>query len=263
MANRISNWQRYVPIIETVRTYRRDDASHDIVAGLVVGVVTVPQAVAYAILAGLPAQAGLYACLVPMILYTIFGSSRQLVVGPVAVAALMVAATVREYAPSYGDNHLAIATVLCLQAGLLLWLLRLFRLGGIVNILSHPVISGFVNGAAILIIVSQLPAFTGITSTPASDTATSVLELADKLDKTNPIALTIAALALATLWAFRYLPRVFSAIPTNHALLRTGPMFVAFAASIAVSWGGLEVATVGYVPAGLPAITIPPLSVGL
>ena len=135
---------------------------HDVVAGLVLGIVTIPQAIAYAFLAGLPAQAGLYACLAPMVIYAALGSSRQLVVGPVAIAALMVAAAVGEHAAAYSDQYLAIVTVLSLQVGILLWVLRAVQLGGIVNLLSHPVISGFVNAAAILIIVSQLGAFTGI-----------------------------------------------------------------------------------------------------
>ena len=148
---RMGRWPRYVPLIDVAREYRRDDLPHDLVAGCVLGVVTVPQAIAYAFLAGLPAQAGLYACLLPMVLYAVFGSSRQLVVGPVAVAALMVAAALGEHAPAYSNRYAEIATILCLQVGILLWLLRAFQMGGIVNLLSHPVISGFINAAAVLL----------------------------------------------------------------------------------------------------------------
>ena len=84
-----------------------------------------------------------------MVIYAIFGSSKQMVVGPVAVAALLVAATVSEYAPTYSDAYLAITSVLCLQIAGILWLLRLSQMGGLVNLLSHPVITGFVNAAAI------------------------------------------------------------------------------------------------------------------
>ena len=148
----VKDWARFVPIVATLRSYRRDDFGHDLVAGLVLGVVTVPQAVAYAFLAGLPAQAGLYACLAPMVIHAVLGSSRQLVVGPVAIAALMVAATVGEYAPAYSDAYLSITSILCLEVCIVLWLLRLLQMGGIVNLLSHPVIAGFVNAAAILIV---------------------------------------------------------------------------------------------------------------
>ena len=103
---------RFLPIVPVLASYRREDFHHDLVAGLVLGVVTVPQAVAYAYLAGLPAQAGLYACFAPMAIYAVLGSSRQLVVGPVAIAALMVAATVGEYAPAYSDAYLSITSVL-------------------------------------------------------------------------------------------------------------------------------------------------------
>ena len=90
------------------RSYRREDLPHDLVAGLVLGIVTVPQAIAYAFLAGMPAEAGLYACLAPMVIYAALGSSRQMVVGPVAIAALMVAAAVGEHAAAYSDQYLVI-----------------------------------------------------------------------------------------------------------------------------------------------------------
>ena len=122
-------------MLGVLRSYQRGDLQYDAVAGLVVGVITVPQAIAYAYLAGLPPQAGLYACLAPMVIYAVLGSSRHLIVGPVAVAALMVAATVGEHAPAHSDAYLGITTILCVQAGLLLLLLRLTQMGGIVKVL--------------------------------------------------------------------------------------------------------------------------------
>ena len=173
----LRDWRGYVPLVPTLETYRRDDLGQDLIAGLVVGMVTIPQAVAYAFLAGVPPQAGLYACLVPMLLYAVFGSSKKMVVGPVAVAALMVAATVSQYAPKYSQQYMDITTVIAVQSGLMLLLLRLSRMGGLVNLLSHPVITGFVNAAAILIIVSQLPAFTGITADGALEPYTILTRL--------------------------------------------------------------------------------------
>src|SRR5690606_16947398 len=113
---------------------------------------------------GLPPEAGLYACLVPMAIYAILGTSKHLVVGPVAIAALMVAAALGAYAPRYGGDYLGTAAVLCLQTGFVVWVLRVTQMGGLVNLLSHPVIIGFVNAAALLIILSQLPAITGLGS---------------------------------------------------------------------------------------------------
>ena len=182
----LREWPSYIPLAPALRTYSREDFNHDLVAGLIVGMVTIPQAVAYAFLAGVPPQAGLYACLVPMVLYAIFGSSNQLVVGPVAVAALMVAATVSQYAPRYSDEYLAITTIICLQSGIFLWLLRLSRMGGLVNLLSHPVITGFVNAAAILIIVSQLPALTGIQVADNSQPFTVLAALLEQIGTIEP-----------------------------------------------------------------------------
>ena len=93
---KVKNWQSYVPILGVIKRYGREDLQHDLLAGLILGVVTIPQAIAYAFLAGLPAEAGLYASLAPTVLYAVLGSSRQMVVGPVAITALMVAAAVGE-----------------------------------------------------------------------------------------------------------------------------------------------------------------------
>ena len=122
-------WRQWVPIVPALTDYQSDDFSQDLIAGAVVGMVTVPQAIAYAYLAGLPPQAGLYACLLPMLIYGVFGSSRHLVVGPVAVAALLVASAIAQHAPSYGDAHLMISSILCLQVGLILFALRACQLG--------------------------------------------------------------------------------------------------------------------------------------
>ena len=253
---------RFVPIVATLRSYRRDDFGHDLVAGLVLGVVTVPQAVAYAFLAGLPAQAGLYACLAPMVIHAVLGSSRQLVVGPVAIAALMVAATVGEYAPAYSDAYLSITAILCLQVCIVLWLLRALQLGGIVNLLSHPVIAGFVNGAAILIVISQLPAFVGLGVDARGNPWQQLAAFAGALAGLSPAALTIGLASVFGVWAIRR----FAGLPLgnpDHPLARTGPMLVAIAATVCVAVLELDVDTVGFVPAGLPGITLPPVDLAL
>jgi sulfate permease, SulP family len=266
----LREWPGYVPLIPILRTYSKADFNHDLVAGLVVGMVTIPQAVAYAFLAGVPPEAGLYACLVPMVLYAVFGSSRQLVVGPVAVAALMVAATVSQYAPKYSDEYLQITTIICLQSGITLWLLRLSRMGGLVNLLSHPVITGFVNAAAILIIVSQLPAFTGI---EVDDSSKPLLVLSGLLEHLNKIDLRTLFAGLAALGLLLFFPVITTwlarlagfNISSNHPLSRLGPMFVA---ALAILWatttGAAEqMATVGDIPRGLPDFAPPPFDLDL
>jgi len=264
---KVDNWRSYVPIVDVVRHYRREDFSHDLLAGLIVGVITVPQAIAYAFLAGLPPEAGLYACLAPMVIYAVLGSSRHMVVGPVAVAALMVAATIGAYGPRYGDAHLALTSVLCVQAGLFLWLLRLFQMGGLVNLLSHPVIAGFVNAAAILIILSQLPAFTGTDAGGAFNPIEQLLGLPTLLTTLNPYTLTMAVACLLGLLIIqrhgvRLLNLLGLKLPAEHPIQRVGPIVVTVLATLAVVIGNLDqthgVAVVGFVPAGLPQLVIPP-----
>ena len=214
----------------------------------------------------------MYACLVPMLLYAIFGSSRQLVVGPVAIAALMVAATVSEHARPFSEDYLGITAILCLQAGIFLWILRLTRMGGVVNLLSHPVISGFVNAAALLIIVSQLNAFTGlpqsVSENPFMDLKSVYLQHVDW----NFVALGLGLFSLVFLWLFRYYAQsllhwIKPGISAPHPLTNLGPLVVAVLATLVVVVFSLdskwELATVGFVPGGLPEITIPPLDLSL
>ena len=112
-------WLAYVPLLGVLLRYQRGDFQFDLVAGLVVAIISVPKSMAYAFLAGLPPQAGLYACLLPMLAYTVLGSSRHLIVGPVAVAALMVAAAIGQHAPYFEGGHMAVTTVICVEAGAL------------------------------------------------------------------------------------------------------------------------------------------------
>jgi sulfate permease, SulP family len=267
LQSKAHNWRSYVPLLDIIRHYRRDDFSHDLLAGLVVGVVTIPQAIAYAFLAGLPAQAGLYACLAPMVIYAVLGSSRHMVVGPVAVAALMVAAAVGTYAPRYDHAHLGLTAVLCLQAGLFLWLLRLFQMGGLVNLLSHPVIGGFVNAAAVLIILSQIPAFTGIDVANGAGGLQLLLDLLAHVDGFEPLTLALATTCLAVLWVVQrhgaaLLRACGLALPDGHPVERTGPIVVTVVATAAVVFWNLDgtqgLAVVGFVPPGLPEFVIPP-----
>lgn len=259
---------RHFPVIGVMRSYRRDDLPHDLIAGIVVGMLTVPQAVAYALLAGLPAEAGLYACLAPMVIHALLSSSRQLIVGPVVIAALMVASTVGEHAPAYSDAYLGITTVLSLQAGLILWLLRLLQVGGIVNLLSHPVISGFVNGAAILIIVGQLAPLSGIGGTSprlGDGAAAGLVSLAGSLAEVNPAALALGVASLLVMAAGSSLPRLWrrGESVTSHPLTRIGPVLLLVATPALVAILDLDVGVVGSVPAGMPSLTLPVLDAGL
>lgn len=263
-------WRQWIPIIPILQVYRREDFGRDLSAGVIVGMVTVPQAVAYAYLAGLPPQAGLYACLLPMLIYAFLGSSKHLVVGPVAVAALLVAAAIAEHAPNYNDAHLMISSVLCLQVGLILLALRAFRMGGLVNLLSHPVITGFVNAAALLIIISQLPAITGIALDQSRSPLIQFTDWAQNLHQTNTTTLIIGLTALIFLLCSKHLIEGLISVLGNrhskgHPLAKTGPLWAALAAIAAVSGLGLNGATdtVGIVPGGLPTLAWPSMDLDL
>jgi SulP family sulfate permease len=143
--------ERVVPLAATLRTYRRDQFAGDLVAGLVVAVMLVPQAMAYAMLAGLPPQVGLYASVLPLILYSFFGTSNFLAVGPVAMVSLLVFTGVGELATPGSPEFANLCLTLALLAGVLQILMSLLRLGFLVNLISHPVLTGFTSAAAIVI----------------------------------------------------------------------------------------------------------------
>jgi len=150
----------YLPILDWLGNYRKKDLSGDVIAGLIVTIMLVPQGMAYAMLAGLPPQVGLYASVLPLILYAIFGSSRTLAVGPVAMVSLMTASALSGLSGT--DNQMAGALILALASGLMLLVMGIARLGFLVNFLSHPVISGFTSAAALIIGFSQLKHLLGI-----------------------------------------------------------------------------------------------------
>ena len=266
----LRDWRRVVPLVGIIGDYQRSDFGHDVMAGLIVGMVTIPQAVAYALLAGVPPQSGLYACLLPMVIYAVFGSSKQLVVGPVAIAALLVTATVSELAPRYSEAYLGITTLLCLQVGLLLGALRITKMGGLVTLLSHPVISGFVNAAAILIIISQLPGLTGVSVDDNTNPSSALTGLLQQMSLINPYAIVFGVGSLLFLSVSRPLiSRLLHALGVTaaqqHPLTRVGPMIVAMVATLVVATLDLQsnLATVGAIPTGLPQLTIPPMTLEL
>lgn len=156
------NLKRYLPILQWAPSYGRDQATSDLVAAVIVTVMLIPQSLAYALLAGLPAQVGLYASILPLVIYAVFGTSRTLSVGPVAVASLMTAAALAPLAEAGTAEYLAGAILLAVMSGLMLTLMGVLRLGFLANFLSHPVISGFITASGIVIAASQLKHLFGI-----------------------------------------------------------------------------------------------------
>ena len=154
--------KKWIPIVHWLPKYQRNDLRGDIAAGLTVAVMLVPQGMAYAMLAGLPLIVGLYASIVPLLIYAMFGSSPQLAVGPVAIVSLMVATGVSRLAQPGTGEYLLLATLLALLVGIVQLGMGMTRLGFLVNFLAHPVISGFTSAAALIIGLSQLKHLLGI-----------------------------------------------------------------------------------------------------
>jgi SulP family sulfate permease len=147
---------RYLPILDWGRRYDRGKFTGDMVAAVIVTIMLIPQSLAYALLAGMPPEAGIYASIAPIVLYAIFGTSRALAVGPVAVVSLMTAAALGNIAASGTAGYVTAALTLAFLSGAILLALGLLRLGFLANFLSHPVIAGFITASGILIAASQL-----------------------------------------------------------------------------------------------------------
>ncbi|MDZ7622440.1 MAG: sulfate permease [Candidatus Competibacteraceae bacterium] len=252
-----------------LRSYQRRSLPGDLVAALVVTLLLVPQGLAYAALAGLPPQLGLYASLLPMVAYACFGSSMVMSVGPVAVASLMTAAALSGIAAPGSPEYIAAAVVLALLSGLLLFGFGLLRLGNLARLLSHPVISGFITGAALVIVISQLRPLLGIAA--SGDTAVLlVVDLLRSLSGFEPLTTYFGLTALVFLWlARRYLARLLARLglaqTTADLLAKLAPMLAVLVASALVV--GLElrelIPVVGTLPPGLPALVVPALDFSL
>ena len=158
----VGAFARYLPILEWGPKYTKDALTNDLLAAVIVTIMLVPQSLAYALLAGLPAEMGIYASIVPIVLYAIFGTSRALAVGPVAVVSLMTASAVGKVAALGSIDYVTAALTLAFLSGLILLGLGLLRLGFLANFLSHPVIAGFITASGILIAMSQVKHLLGI-----------------------------------------------------------------------------------------------------
>lgn len=247
---------RFLPILQWLPAYQRKDLSGDITAGLTVAVMLVPQSMAYALLAGLPPVVGLYAALVPPALYALFGTSRQLAVGPVAMDSLLVAMGVGALAQAGTDTYLAMAVLLGAMVGAIQLVLGLVRAGFLVNFLSKPVVSGFTSAAALIIGFSQLKHLLGVELPRDHRVHLLLWEAAGKLSETHVATFVLGAVAVATLLGIKRLQkRLGRALP--------GPLAVVALGTVAVIVGSLDgpggLRVVGEVPAGLPALALPAL----
>ncbi|MBG6204734.1 SulP family sulfate permease [Labrenzia sp. EL_13] len=256
--------QRYFPILDWGKKYDKSTATSDLVAAVIVTIMLIPQSLAYALLAGLPPEVGLYASILPLVAYAIFGTSRALAVGPVAVVSLMTASAVGELAQQGTPEYLGAAIVLALLSGLMLVAMGLFRLGFLANLLSHPVISGFITASGLLIASSQLKHILGV---PAHGHTLYdiLLSIISHLNEINWITFGIgAASTIFLFWVRKGLRALLlrSGLQPFLAdgLAKAGPVAavaVTTIASAVFQLGDRGVRIVGDIPSGLPVPQLP------
>ena len=247
--------RRLFPILDWLPAYRRSYVKGDVTAGLTTGVMLIPQGMAYAMIAGLPAVYGLYASLVPPIAYAIFGTSRRLAVGPVAMDSLLVASALGTLSLAEPGQYVAAAVFMALIVGVIQMLLGGLKLGFISNFLSRPVLSGFTSAAAIIIGFSQVRHLLGVEVAGSSRVHEIGWRTAWALPETNFYALGIG---LATLGIIMVLKRYARGIPSALVVVALGTVIVAL-----MGWDAEGLPIVGEVPAGLPSLQVPGLNSGL
>ncbi|MEY8841944.1 SulP family inorganic anion transporter, partial [Cribrihabitans sp. XS_ASV171] len=251
--------------------YTRGQFTGDVTAALIVTIMLIPQSLAYALLAGLPAEVGLYASILPLVAYGLFGTSRALAVGPVAVVSLMTASALAPLGLETISDYVAAAGLLALLSGVFLLAMGLLRLGFIANFLSHPVIAGFISASGILIAVSQLKHIFGVEAH-----GHALPELLGSLwahaSEISLATLVVGVLALTFLfWVrrgmARFLREKFGVQEERAATLaRIGPVFAVIGTTLAawiLNLPQMGVAVVGDVPTGLPPLGVPDLDLGL
>jgi len=262
--------RRWLPVASWAREYSRETLAGDLVAAAIVSIMLIPQSLAYALLVGLPPQVGLYASMAPLVLYAIFGTSRALAVGPVAVASLMTATAAAQVATQGSPEYLGAAIALAMLAGLLLVVMGALRLGFLANFLSHPVISGFITAAAVQIAAGQVGPLLGV-KTHGESLVAILVSLVPALDRTHVATATIGVACIAfLLWARRGLGPLMLRLGTSEraadVVEKVGPA-IAIAAATAAVWalglGARGVPIVGEVPSGLPTPALPPFDATL
>ncbi|GAA5053758.1 solute carrier family 26 protein [Erythrobacter westpacificensis] len=262
--------KRYFPILDWGRTYNGEALSSDMVAAVIVTIMLIPQSLAYALLAGLPPVVGLYASILPLVAYAIFGTSRTLAVGPVAVVSLMTASAVGAVAAQGTAEYLEAAITLAALSGVMLLVLGVLRMGFLANLLSHPVISGFITASGILIATSQLRHVLGVQG--GGDTWPDMLgSLAANIGNVNPWTLAVGVPAVIFLfWVRKGLKPMLigMGLPPKAADIaaKAGPVLavaVSIVAVIAFDLAGKGVNITGEIPSGLPPFAMPSTDVSL
>lgn len=259
----MSTRRQWLPALVWLKAYNRRSFTEDLLASVIVAIMLIPQSLAYALLAGLPAEMGLYASILPLIVYALLGTSRVLSVGPVAVMSLMTAAALGSLGLS-PDQYVVAAMTLALIAGALLTTLGVLKLGFVANFMSHPVVTGFITASALIIALSQVQHLLGISSQ-----GYTLVELLPSLwESAGRINTLTALLAIPTLfwlfWSRKGVARLLAGLGVSQTsavmMGRVSPVVAVVITTLITWWWGLDsqgVATVGVVPAGLPHFTMP------
>ena len=252
---------KLLPALTWLRTYTRLDLQHDTISSIVFTIMVIPQSLAYAMLAGLPAITGLYASILPSILYSLFGTSRTLAVGPVALTSVMTASVVMPFAVSGTEQYATVAILLAFLSGVFLLVLSLLRLGFLTNLLSHPVISCFISASALLIVIGQLKYLLGIQS--EGDTLIPLItSLYEHLNDINLPTFILSAISIISLLLVRrhfsaFLKCIGCSAKTVQLFGKSGPVLIVVLATVAVaalSLDKLGVSIIGAVPNAIPSI---------
>ncbi len=262
--------KNYFPILEWGAKYNSKTFTNDLVVALIVTMMLIPQSLAYAMLAGLPPEIGLYASIAPLLFYAIFGTSRALAVGPVAVASLMTATAAGQLATQGSAEYIGAAVALAMVSGLLMIAMGFLKLGFLANFLSHPVISGFITASGIMIAASQLGPVLGI-HVEGETLLENVISIWQTISTINIFTAAVGVGSLIFLFWVRsglkpLLLRFRLSEKIADLLVKIGPVVAIIFTILIVAGFGLSdkgVAIVGDVPKGLPKVSLPPLDMVL
>ncbi len=245
--------KKYLPFIKWLSQYQKKDISGDLVAGITVGIMLIPQGMAYAMLANMPPIYGLYAATIPLIIYALLGTSRQLAVGPVALVSLLIGSGVGSLVSPQSPEFISYVILLSMMVGVILLLMSIFRLGFLVNFLSHPVLAGFTSAAAIIIGLSQMKHLLGI-NIPRGKSYETLWHIIQNINETHWITFAIGGFSIFILI---FLKKVSKKIPSQLVIVLIGILLVALIPFIQQS--GIRI--VKDIPSGLPAFKIPNIDI--
>jgi SulP family sulfate permease len=261
--------QQFIPILGWIKSYKSQLFHSDIFAGIITAILLIPQGIAYAFLAGLPAEVGIYSSLLPALVYVVLGSSRVLSVGPVSIAAIMVASALSSADLLSMGTPTQNAMILAVEGGVILCLMSLLRMGSLVNYISHPVLTGFTSGAAIIIVFSQLPKMLGIDASSCKSLSTclfdSTIQYNFYIMGLGLLAIVILILMGTPLITLLKKLQVKKSFVT--AITKSAPLLTIIIGTILVTHYSLNenqgVSIVGSIPQGFPSFSFEFLNVSL